>query len=242
MVKPQVPTAYELAVLAGDQPAFRHAVAAAAAGAEDGTLFWRERAHRLELALVLEPEADLKQTLRAFYAFQVACGDALGAYTEAAYPLALRWPLVITFDMFELARTPVAWPRETAPEDRPPWIVFGLEAEVSEPDPDHERPDRISLRGAGALEVPVARFVEAVARHFLFWFDRLEQYGFAVIQRAWNERCDERGQSRCLQLGTGTVVGTVGGLDEAGCFRLGERAIGLWELPPALLAGEEVRV
>ncbi len=238
MVKPEVPTAYALAVLEGDRPAFAHARAAAAAGVEDGTLYWSERADRLDLALVLEPEEDLDATLRAFYAFQVAAGDALGAYTEAAFPLAVRWPLTITFDQFHLARTRVAWPEETPPDRRPTWIVFGLEAEVSEPDPDHERPDLITLRGAGAVDVPVARFVEAVARHFLFWLGRLEQYGFAVIRRAWNERCDERGRVRALRLPGLEVAGTVGGLDARGRFVVGERALALHELPPALLAGE----
>lgn len=235
MVKPELPTAYDLVVLERDEPAFAHALARAGQ-VDDGTLFWTERADRLELALVLEPEAELARTLQAYYAFQVAAGDALGAYTEAAFPLALVWPQRITFDSFLLARTLVAWPPGCPADAVPPWIVFGLEAEVSDEEETAERVDVITLRAAGALDVPVPRFVEAVARHFLFWLGRLESYGFAAVRAAWNERCAERGHNRRLRLGRLEVAGTVAGLDEEGRFVVGGRPVSLLEVPAKTLA------
>jgi len=238
MVKPELPTAYELVVLDREERAFDHALARAGQ-VEDGTLFWTERADRLELALVLEPEADLHRTLQAYHAFQVAAGDALGAYTEPAFPLALVWPQRITFDSFLLATTLVAWPRGIPPEEVPPWIVFGLEAEVFDEEETAERVDVITLRAAGAVDVPVPRFVEAVARHFLFWLGRLESYGFAAVRAAWNERCAERGRNRRLRLDGFEVAGTVEGLDGEGRFVVGGRAVSLLDVPAAQRTGRE---
>lgn len=234
MVKPQLPSAYELVVLAGERDPLARAVELAGRPGFDGTLVWADRPDRLSFALLLEPEAPLARTLEIYHLFTVAAGDALGGLAAPAYPLAIRFPNLILFDGLELARLRCAWPEGTAPDEVPAWIVFGLEAELTEPAEPGEEPHRITLAGAGAT-VPAAAFVEAVARHFLYWLGRYESHGFAEVRRALDQRLERRGETASFRLGGIEAAGVVRGFDDEGRFEIGGRRIALHELPPEVL-------
>lgn len=229
MVKPELPSVYDLIVLAGERDPVARATELARERVADGTLLWADRPDLLSLALLLEPEQDLAATCRVWHTFVVAVGDALGGLTAAAYPLHFRFPDKLLFDGFELARVRCVWPEGTGPGDVPPWVVFGLEAQVHEPVESGVQPGRITLVGAGAAE-PSARFVEAVARQFLYWLERLERQGFEVVRKVWNQRLEGRGQTGSLRLGPVEAAGVIEGLDAEGLFRIGGRRIGLWQL------------
>lgn len=234
MVKPQLPSAYELVVLAGERDPLARAIELAGEPGFDGTLVWADRPDRLSLALLLEPEAPLAQTLATYYVFALAAGDGLGALAAPAFPLAIRFPNLILFDGLELARLRCAWPETTGVAKVPAWIVFGLEAELKEPAEPGEQPHRISLAGAGAV-APLAAFVEAVARYFLVWLERYERRGFRDVQAALNQRLERRGETATLRLGGIEAAGVVRGFDELGRFEIGGRTIALHDLPPELL-------
>ena len=229
MVKPLLPPAYELVVLERDQRAFAHGRRAAARGVEDGTLYWTERNDRLELALVLEPEAPIETTLEVVHLFAVAAGDALGAHTAPAFPLAIRFPDRIIFDVFELARLRWAW-GEIPEAGIPPWFLLGLEAEIFEPEESGHMPDRITLRGAGLETAASAPLVESLARHFLYWVARWQDEGFAPVRAAWNQRCENRGRRGHFARNGIEAAGIVEGLDAQGRYVIGGRAISLLEL------------
>ncbi len=229
MVKPFVPSAYELVVLDRERPAFAHACAVAERRPGDGVLFWTERNDRLEVALLLEPDRPLLPTLEVFHVFALAAGDALGTHTAPAFPLQIRFPHLLIFDIFELARLRCRWP-EVAGSQPPPWIVLALQADVAEPEEPGTRPERITLMGAGMEVAETAPIVESLAQYFLHWIARWEEGGFAPIRAAWNLRCENRGRTRTVRFGEREAAGTVEGLDEAGRFVVGGCAISLLDV------------
>ncbi|GBD43611.1 hypothetical protein HRbin40_01087 [bacterium HR40] len=235
MVKPQLPSAYDLVVLEGERDPVARACALARDRGSDGTLVWADRPDRLSLALLLEPDADLRTTALDWHTFTVAAQDALAGLTLAAYPLHFRFPNRVLFDGCELARLRCVWPRRTAPCERPAWIVFGLEAEMQEPAEPGAQPERMTLAGAGAEAPPVA-FVEAIARQFLYWLQRRDAVGFEGVRRIWNHRLERRGELGSLRLGGIEAAGVIEGLDAEGLFRIGGQAIGLWDIPEEILA------
>lgn len=236
LVKPELPSAYDLVVLADGRDPVARAVERARDEVADGTLFWADRPDRLSLALLLEPEAPLAETCRVYFTFMVAAGEALGSLTAPAYPLTFRYPHTILFDGFELARLRCRWPAGTAPDGVPAWLVLGLEADIQEPAEPGEQPERITLAGAGAADVPAAAFVEALARRFLYWLQRSETQGFEPVRRLWNHRLERRGETAAVAFGDIRAAGVGRGLDDGGRFEVGGRAIALWDLPPECLA------
>ena len=233
MVKPVLPPAYDLVVIAGERDAFDRACELARRRVEDGLLVWNERRDRLELAVVVEPEAPLEESLRALPVFVLAVGDALGAFTAPALPLALRWPATVLVDGGELARIRCAWDGNGG---APAWLVLGVEAAVHEPEEPGRMPDRFTLEGAAGEPVPLARVVEQIARQFLLWVDRWQREGFAPVARAWNQRLDGAGRVETVKLGGVEAAGVIEGLDEAGRLRVGGRAVSLLDLAPEVLA------
>ena len=233
MVKPVLPPAYDLVVIAGERDAFDRACELARTRVEDGLLVWSERPDRLQLAVVLEPEAPLAESLKAHHVFVLAVGDALGGFTAPALPLALRWPATVLVDGVALARIRCAW-GDGAGGD-PGWLVLGVEAAAREPAEPGRTPDRLTLEGAAGEPVPQARVVEQIARQFLLWMDRWQREGFAPIARAWNQRLEGAGRTATVMLGGIEAAGVVEGLDGEGRFRIGGRAIALAELAPEAL-------
>ena len=81
------------------------------------------------------------------------------------------------------------------------------------------------------MAIDATGLAEAVARHFLAWSYRWQEEGFAPVRAAWNARCYKEGEHGQLALAGSQFTGAVQGLDEAGRFVLGGRAL---ELEPVL--------
>ena len=82
MPLPILPPAYDLVTLDAELDAFERAVRLAPRGLDDGTVYWVDRPDRLDMAMVLEPEAPVPTTLEALYVMTVAAGDALEAHVR----------------------------------------------------------------------------------------------------------------------------------------------------------------
>ena len=88
MPLPLLPPAFHLVALDPELDAFARAVRAAPRGIDDGTLYWADRSDRLDLAIVLEPEAPAARTLEALYVLTLAAGDAMAHCCRRRF----RWP------------------------------------------------------------------------------------------------------------------------------------------------------
>jgi biotin-(acetyl-CoA carboxylase) ligase len=224
MPLPLLPPAFHLIALDREVAAFERARRAAPRGIDDGTVYWTDRADRLELAFVLEPEAGAARTLQAFHVLTVAAGDALGALLPPQLPVAFAWPGDLLLDGARLGRVRAALAPIADPLAVPPWLVLGLSLSVAPLGPEPGRfPDRIALHDAGAGEITVPRLVESVTRHFLAWTSRWLDEGFAPVRAAWNRRCFRRGETGAPVLLGERVEGEIGGLDAEGALMVDAR-------------------
>lgn len=222
MPPPSLPPAFHLVALDSEVGAFARAVRAAPRGVDDGTLYWTERSDRVDLAVVLEPEAPAAQTLEALYVLMVAAGDALGAALPPVVPVAFGWPGDLILAQARVGRVQAALAPVADTDGVPPWLVLGLRIDVAAlGDNPGLMVERTSLHGEGAGDVGVVQLVESVSRHFLLWTNRWQEDSLAPIRAAWNARCYRRGETATLTLAEGPVEGRIDGLDVHGRFVVG---------------------
>ena len=126
MPLPSLPPAFTLVGLDREVGAFERAVRAAPRGIEDGTVYWTDRADRLEIALVLEPEAPSAAHpgggLRADRRHRRGAGHLL----PPVVPIAYAWPGDILLDGARAGRVRAALAPVADAETIPPWLVLGL--------------------------------------------------------------------------------------------------------------------
>jgi biotin-(acetyl-CoA carboxylase) ligase len=230
MSLPSLPPAFHLVVLDPEVPAFERAVHAAPRGVDDGTLYWTERTDRLDLAVVVEPEAAAVASLQALYVLTVAVGDALGALLPPVVPVAFAWPNDLILAGAKVGRVRAALAPVADPAAPPPWLVLGLCLDVGPIGHDPGLlPDHTSLYDEGAGDVSVVQLVEGVSRHLLHWTSRWLEEGIAPVLDAWNTRCFRLGEAAALTLADGPVTGRIQGLDTHGAFRVGDRRLDLMD-------------
>lgn len=235
MSLPLLPPAFQLVVVDEGVDAFERARRMVPRGLDDGTVYWTDRRDRLLLAVALEPEAPLPQTLLATYVLTVAVGDALGALLPPALPVAFAWPGGIVLDGARLGQLRVAVAAIAEPDSVPPWLLLGLDLAVGPvPHEPGATPDVTTLADAGAGEISVVQLAESVTRYLLHWTHRWQETGFADVRTAWNERCFRRGETATLALAAGQFMGSIAGLDGEGRFRIGEAALSLDAALPEL--------
>jgi biotin-(acetyl-CoA carboxylase) ligase len=228
MPLPQLPPAFSLVGLDREVPAFARAVRAAPRGIEDGTVYWTDRADRLEIGLVLEPEAPAAPTLKAVYVLVVAAGEALAELLPPAVPVAFAWPGDILLDGARTGRIRAALAPVADATAVPPWLVLGLSVNLASLGHEPGRlPDRTSLHEQGAGDVTAAALLESVTRHLLLWTSRWLEDGLEPVRAAWNQRCFRRGEASGLVLAGERVEGIVAGLNADGALVIGERRLDL---------------
>jgi biotin-(acetyl-CoA carboxylase) ligase len=228
MPLPVLPPAFQLVSLDREIGAFERAVRAAPRGVDDGTVYWTERNDRLEMAVVLEPEAPAAITLQAAYVLMVATGDALGALVPPGKPVAFAWPCDILLDGALLGRVRIAMAATAEAEDVPPWLVLGLAMGVGPLGDDPGRiAGRTSLYEEGAGEIAVAQLVESVCRHFLLWTGRWLDESLTPIQASWNARCFKLGEPGEIALADRRLAGRIRGITAEGTFLVGNERLRL---------------
>jgi biotin-(acetyl-CoA carboxylase) ligase len=235
MPLPNLPPAYNLVALDREVGAFERAVRAAPRGIDDGTVYWTDRADRLEVAVVLEPEAAAAATLESLYVMTVATGDALSALLPPLKPVAFAWPGHILLDGAGLGRVRAALAPVAGEDAVPPWLVLGLGIAVGPLGDDPGRfPDRTSLYEEGAGDVTVDALLESVGRHFLRWTGRWLDEGLEPVRASWNRRCFQHGEVGELVLGGERFAGPVRGLAEDGTFVIDRARLDLLHHLPSI--------
>ncbi len=214
-----LPPLYRAVRLAPGRSAIDAARAAAAAGIEEGTLFWSDRVDRLDCALVLQPDRPRCDTLTVIYIASLAFADALGTFAPPPAPIAFRWPGGIVIDG-GLAGRVLLDCAPSAAAAVPAWAVLGCDLALvaGGGDPGRE-PYRTSIAEEGFDEFSVAAQIEGFSRHLLLRLGRWEAEGLAPIAAEWTRRAFGFAADPAVAL-PGGGQGTPVGLDAAGNLRV----------------------
>jgi biotin-(acetyl-CoA carboxylase) ligase len=169
--------------------AFAHATSIAAEQGA-GTLVHVGRFDLTEFAVVLEPEEPLAQARRAFYAGMVALADALAAHAQPETSISIDWPDSILVNQGLVGGGRLAWPRGTAEDETPPWLVFGAMVRTvsmtgAEPGLN---PLVTALEEEGFTDVLANHVVESFARHFMVAIDSWAESGFGAVAKSYLAR------------------------------------------------------
>jgi BirA family biotin operon repressor/biotin-[acetyl-CoA-carboxylase] ligase len=232
---PVLPPAYSFAMVERGRDPLAHARRRLVSGVEDGLLLLEDRTDRLELALTLEPDRDRAGSLLVLPVLAVAVADTLAALLPPLLPVTLGWPGRVLVDGALVGRLRLALPPGPAAE-RPAWLLLGVSLDIAGPTEEPGRePGRLGLSETGCTELDPARLAEALSRHFLSWLDRFETEGLEPVRASWNARCHDRGRRARLMIAGQEWLGTVGGLERDGTFRLGEGRLSLEAALPELV-------
>lgn len=188
---------------------------AAAGRAGAGDVFWARATDRMDVAIVLEPEVPLDQSMHMPFAAMVALGDALGALAPAEVGVYYRWPGDIIVNGARAGTVRFAIPADADPAEPPAWLVIAVTvaimADLSNPDPGLDT-DNTALYEEGCVDVTRTTLIESFCRHFLVWIRNWEDDGFRQISEVWMERA----RQFTSEIAVDRVAGTLLGLDEAG--------------------------
>lgn len=192
MQYPQLPPVYSLKPLEPGQDPFEAALAAATSGAgEAGDFFWSQRLDRIELALVLEPESPLAESLTMLPLAMVAFGDALGAVAPPVVAVHFRWPDRVEVNGGFVGGFRVAAADVSGETEVPDWLVVGfgiaVQMDLSDDAPG-QRINDTTLYDEGCGEITVDDLTESFGRHFLTWINRWQDEGFEPVRLAWLAR------------------------------------------------------
>lgn len=203
-------------VPAGVDP-FDKAVAAAAAGAEPGSVFWSPDADIARAAVVLAPEVALGPALAMHFAAAAALNDAIGALAPPEVGLAHVWPDGIKVNGAWCGAMRAA-SDASALTATPDWLVVGwaLSFEFPENVNPGDAPQITALREEGCADLSPIRLIESWARHFLTWLHEWEQDGPAKLVEAWLARAEGRGEEVVFRHDGALKRGVFAGLDETG--------------------------
>ncbi|MEJ2625297.1 MAG: biotin/lipoate--protein ligase family protein [Pseudolabrys sp.] len=186
--------------------AFAHA-AEIAADSGAGTLVYVGRFDIVEFALVLEPEEPLKHARRALYAGMVALTDALISAAEPETMVEIDWPDAVRVNGGLVGGGRLAWPRDSAEDAVPPWLVFGAMIRLhpgSNREPGHDADiTNLAEEGFGGLAedgesgLVSQRVIESFSRHFMIAVDAWQEQGFASSAKNYLERLTPAKGLRC---------------------------------------------
>lgn len=134
-----------------------------------GTLIWSSALHRVEAAVILEPERILAASRPAFLVAANALADALTALAAPELPVTLRWPATLLLNGGEIGHLTLVAPPEATDADVPAWLVVAFCLRLSSP--AHQEPgltpNNTSLATEGLADITAEAIVGAWARHLL---------------------------------------------------------------------------
>lgn len=236
----RIPPVYRLVNLAPDADLDAKALEMAAAGADDGTLLWRDRPDRLEAAVILHPEDALEQAALVAYVGMVGLADGLGAVAPPLLEITFTWPAGINVNGAHLGGLSLALPGDAQPGAVPDWMVLHLAVNIAPEDREASVIDLgvTYLAEEGCLDVTAGKVLESFARHFLKWVKRWQDDGFDTVRSVWRHYGPDEGDAIELDLAEGRIEGTFGGIGDDGALLLGgEGDGGPIQLLTALSAG-----
>lgn len=193
-----------------------------AVGAEAGTLVWSPGHDDLDVAVVLGPAEPLRSARRAFLVCMGALVQALASVAPPDKPLAIDWPDTIRFDGATLGGGRLGWPRDTAEEAVPAFLVFGatLTIRKDEVEPGFT-PASTSFDEEGFESGADRAVVEAFGRYLMRGFDAWREESFEAAAAGYLVRLSGRQGARPTT-------------DRDGNLLVSDSAGGRMELLPAL--------
>jgi biotin-(acetyl-CoA carboxylase) ligase len=166
-----------------------------------GTMVYVGRFDLAEFAVVLEPDEPLRLARRVFYAGMAALADALVAHAQPETAITIDWPDAISVNRGLVGGGRLAWPKGTAEDATPPWLVFGAmirTVSMSGTEPGLN-PLVTALEEEGFTDAMSDQVVESFARHFMVGIDAWQEHGFGAVARSYLERVPvEKGLRRDL--------------------------------------------
>jgi biotin-(acetyl-CoA carboxylase) ligase len=200
--EPVLPPGFTLVTLRESGDAFAHACRIAAeAGA--ATLVWVRRFDIVEFAVVLEPDAPLKEARLAHYLAMNALADALAVYCPPERPILFRWPDAMMYDLGLIGGGRLAWPEACGEEEVPDWLVFGAMVRATTMSPFEIGQVGVGMAEEGFEEVDAVDLIEAFSRHLMLGVTHWHEDGPKGAARRWLDRFDK-------------VVGTRHGIEPNG--------------------------
>lgn len=196
------------------------AAAVAGATARDlgaGDILWDDNPDRVQLAIVLEPEVDLRRAAHMLPLAMVAVGDCIGALAPPQVGVTFRWPNTVLVNDAAVGRAD-AVASATTVDQVPDWMVVALDlrlrhgADRAEPG---YAPDRTALAEEGCETLTNIQLIESYSRHFLTWLNIWQDEGFRAVHQSWIVRVEGRSEPVDIPDFDETDV-TVTGLDEDG--------------------------
>ncbi len=195
-----LPPPFTLVALREVGDAFAHATSIAKERGA-GTLVYVGRFDLAEFAVVLEPEAPLRQARGAFYAGMVALADTLTSHAQPETSVGIDWPDALSVNRGLVGGGRLGWPRNAKEDATPPWLVFGAmirTVSMSGADPGLH-PLSTALEEEGFTNVLAGQLVESFARHFMVALDAWQEHGFARLAKDFIRRLSpEHGLRRDL--------------------------------------------
>ncbi len=195
----------------------RQKVADGTAGA--GDVFWSTSVHRLDVAIVLEPEVETRRAVHMLFAALVAFGDSLGALGPPEMGLYYEWPGRILVNGAHVGQVRMALPSDATTESVPDWLVIGLDIRLKydrrtvEPGEDE---GNTALEEEGCGDLTRTDLVESYCRHFLVWINTWQHDGFRPIHEVWTGRMTGRTDRIDLEHAGRRHQGAFVGLEEDG--------------------------
>ena len=204
---------------------FAQAISTAALGCDPGLIVHNEGGETMVAALVLAPDAPLREATTVAFAAALGFSDALGALAPPEVGVHFDWPGDIRVNGAKCGRIRAA-ASTTDPDTTPDWLVVGFELALTLPEGDEPGadPERTALFEEGCAEVDPYRLLERWSKHSLVWINEWLDNGLTKIHADWRARAFAMGE-------------TVTALDQTGVF------LGLDEYCGMLLRqGEETRL
>ncbi|TCR61433.1 biotin/lipoate--protein ligase family protein [Bosea sp. BK604] len=200
--EPVLPPGFTLVTLRESGDAFAHAQEIAAeAGA--ATLVWVRRFDLVEFAVVLEPDAPLREARLAHYLAMNALADALAVHCPPERPILFRWPDAMIYDHGLIGGGRLAWPGACGEDEVPDWLVFGAMVRASTMSPFEIGQTGVGMEEEGFEEVDAVDLIEAFSRHLMLGVAHWQEDGPKGAARRWLDRLDK-------------VVGTRHGIEPNG--------------------------
>jgi biotin-(acetyl-CoA carboxylase) ligase len=188
--EPVLPPGFTLVTLRESGDAFAHACATAAeAGA--ATLVWVRRFDIVEFAVVLEPDAPLKEARLAHYLAMNALADALAVHSPPERPILFRWPDAMTYDYGLIGGGRLAWPEGCGEDEAPDWLVFGAMVRATTMTPFEMGQVGVGMAEEGFEEVDAVDLIEAFSRHLMLGVAHWQEDGPKGAARRWLDRLDK---------------------------------------------------
>ncbi len=173
---------------------------------------WESPEGNLYCSLLLRPACPPGQAAEIGFVAGLAIYDAIGSLVLPGLEAWCKWPNDVLLNDAKVAGVLL----EVSGTD---WLVLGVGINVAHY-PDATDFPATSLREQGSPEVTVEDMLEAFCRHFLTWYNRWRDEGFAPIRARWLQRAMGLDEEISVRLSGETVSGVFAGLDDDGTLIL----------------------